>query len=103
MDKNFIGERITALRLAKEISEYKLSQSIGKCNNYINKVSSGTITPTIDTLYDICEYFGITLSQFFQEENPAVSLSAARIMAMLPHLTEDQLQSLLTLINSIKG
>ena len=37
---NFIGERVTTLRLAKGISEYSLSKNIGKCNNYINKVSS---------------------------------------------------------------
>lgn len=102
MEKNFIGERITSLRLNEGISEYKLSKSIGKCNNYINKVASGSITPTLDSLLAICEYFGITLAQFFQDESTSVSLTAEKIIAIIPHISEDKLQSLLTIVNSLK-
>ena len=102
MEKNFIGERITSLRLNEGISEYKLSKNIGKCNNYINKVASGSITPTLDSLLDICEYFGITLAQFFQDESTSVSLTAEKIIAIVPHISEDKLQSLLTIVNSLK-
>ena len=102
MEKNFIGERITSLRLNEGISEYKLSKNIGKCNNYINKVASGSITPTLDSLIAICEYFGITLAQFFQDESTSVSLTAEKIIAIVPHISEDKLQSLLTIVNSLK-
>ena len=102
MEKNFIGERITSLRLNEGISEYKLSKNIGKCNNYINKVASGSITPTLDSLLAICEYFGITLAQFFQDESTSVSLTAEKIIAIVPHFSEDKLQSLLTIVNSLK-
>ena len=102
MEKNFIGERITSLRLNEGISEYKLSKNIGKCNNYINKVASGSITPTLDSLLAICEYFGITLAQFFQDESTSVSLTAEKIIAIVPHISEDKLQSLLTILNSLK-
>ena len=102
MEKNFIGERITSLRLNEGISEYKLSKNIGKCNNYINKVASGSITPTLDSMLAICEYFGITLAQFFQDESTSVSLTAEKIIAIVPHISEDKLQSLLTIVNSLK-
>lgn len=102
MEKNFIGERITSLRLNEGISEYKLSKNIGKCNNYINKVASGSITPTLDSLLAICEYFGITLAQFFQDESTSVSLTAEKIIAIVPQISEDKLQSLLTIVNSLK-
>lgn len=102
MEKNFIGERITSLRLNEGISEYKLSKNIGKCNNYINKVASGSITPTLDSLLAICEYFAITLAQFFQDESTSVSLTAEKIIAIVPHISEDKLQSLLTIVNSLK-
>lgn len=102
MDKNFIAERITSLRLAKGISEYKLSKDIGKCNNYINKVSSGTITPTWDSLITICDYFGITLSQFFQDESSSFSLTAEKIQALLPSISEENLTHLLMIMKSMK-
>lgn len=101
MEKNFIGERVTTLRLERGISEYNLSKNIGKCNNYINKVSSGTITPTIETLTAICEFFHITLAQFFEEKPVIVSPSEAKIIEMLPKLSEEQLQGLLVIINSM--
>lgn len=102
MDKNFIGERITSLRLAEGISEYQLSKNIGKCNNYINKVSSGSITPTWDSLIIICDYFGITLSQFFNDESTSFSLTAEKIQALLPSISEENLTHLLMIIKSMK-
>ena len=100
---NFIGERVTPLRLAKGISEYSLSKNIGKCNNYINKVSSGAITPTIPTLSLICDFFGITLSQFFQDESTYVSPVASQIASRLPALNEEQLESLLAIIRAMES
>jgi len=102
MVNNFIGERVTSLRLAKGISEYNLSKSIGKCNNYINKVTSGSILPSMKALTDICDYFEITLPQFFSENLDQVPLNLARIHAILPELTDEQLNSLLVIIHSMK-
>lgn len=102
MKKNYIGDRITTLRMAKDISEYSLSRNIGKCNNYINKVSSGTIKPSLDTLSVICDYFGISLRQFFDDEQPELSLTALKITSLLPKLTETQLQTLLAVASSME-
>ena len=35
MDKNFIGERISELRLKKNVSEYQMSLDLGKNKSYI--------------------------------------------------------------------
>ena len=39
MDKKFIGERITKLRMQKDISERELSLNLGKAHNYIYSIS----------------------------------------------------------------
>ena len=49
MDKKFIGERITNLRMKKDISERELSLSLGKAHNYIYSISSGKILPMTAT------------------------------------------------------
>ncbi len=103
MTNHFIGDRITSLRLAKGISEYGLSKSIGKCNNYINKLTSGSIQPSMETLVQICNYFGITLSQFFAEDSEQLPLNIAQIHALLPSLNDQQLDSLLVIIHSMKN
>lgn len=61
----FVQDRITELRLAKDISEYKLSQDIGRSKGYIQSISSGKTLPSITALYEICDYFEITPREFF--------------------------------------
>ena len=68
MDKKFIGERITKLRMQKDISERELSLNLGKAHNYIYSISSGKILPTMESFLDICDYFEITPSDFFDEQ-----------------------------------
>ncbi len=102
MKKNYIGDRITSLRMEKDISEYCLSRGIGKCNNYINKVSSGAIKPSLDTLIAICDFFEISLSQFFAEDTENLSLTALKISSLLPKLKENQLKTLLMVIDSME-
>ena len=47
MDKNFIGERISELRLKKNVSEYQMSLDLGKNKSYIQSLTSGRSLPTI--------------------------------------------------------
>lgn len=63
----FVQDRITELRLAKDISEYKLSQDIGRSKGYIQSISSGKTLPSITALYEICDYFEITPREFFDD------------------------------------
>ncbi|MBR2950556.1 MAG: helix-turn-helix transcriptional regulator [Lachnospiraceae bacterium] len=64
---NFLRERITQLRLEKNISEYHLSYSIGKCKTYIQAITSGKSLPAMEPFFDICEYFELTPAEFFQD------------------------------------
>lgn len=70
MDKNssnarFVADRITRLRLEHNISEYRLSLNLGFSKGYIQAISSGSITPSLDALFKICDFFDITPAQFF--------------------------------------
>lgn len=67
MDKNFIGERISELRLKKNVSEYQMSLDLGKNKSYIQNISSGRSLPSMSQFYEICRYFDITPQEFFDE------------------------------------
>lgn len=56
MDKNFIGERISELRLKKNVSEYQMSLDLGKNKSYIQSLTSGRSLPTMQSFLDICDY-----------------------------------------------
>ena len=73
MYSHFIGQRITQLRLEKDISEYQLSLELGLSKSYIQGITSGKSQPSVKQLLNICDYFGITPAQFF-DTDPAATL-----------------------------
>lgn len=72
MDLNFIRDRITKLRIERDISESQMSYDLGRSRGYIHGIVSGKAQPTVKGLLEIIEYFGITPEQFFDTsvENP---------------------------------
>lgn len=68
MDEKFIKNRITELRIKKGVSEYQMSYDLGHSKSYVNNISSGKALPPMKEFLEICKYFDITPSQFFDEE-----------------------------------
>lgn len=46
-----------------------MSLSLGQNNSYINQIENRKALPSLQGLFYICEYFGITPQQFFDEGN----------------------------------
>ena len=68
MDKNFIKDRVYYIRNNHKISARNLSLELGMSSEYINQLESGRLTPSIEFLISFCEYFDISLSEFFDDE-----------------------------------
>ncbi len=64
----FVRNRITELRINKNISEYQLSYDLGKSKSYIQSITSGATLPSMDAFIDICTYFEITPTEFFDKD-----------------------------------
>lgn len=63
MDMDFIRNRITNLRMQNDISEREISLGIGKAPNYVYSITSGIITPSMESIFDICDYLGLTSAE----------------------------------------
>lgn len=87
MDEKYIGSRITALRLKKDISEYRMSLELGQSKSYIQSITSGKALPSTKQLLNICDYFGITPAEFFDEEadDPQIIHAVTALVKQLPH------------------
>ena len=96
MDTNFIRERITQLRLSKGVSEYQMSYDLGHSRSYIYKISSGKALPPMADFLAICDYLGVTPSQFFEEttDDPILLRSA---IDELRKVSKDDLMMIITL------
>lgn len=63
-EEDFV-KRLTELRLAKKVSARDMSLSIGQSPNYINNIETGKALPSMSVFLSICDYLGITPSEFF--------------------------------------
>lgn len=69
MYEDFIPERLTQLRIKKNISAREMSLKIGQSENYINMIENKRSFPSMQTFLYICDYLGITPGQFFDGDN----------------------------------
>ena len=73
MYEEFTQERIVALRAKKGVSARDMSLSLGQNDSYVNRIENKKSLPSLQGLFYICEYLGITPKEFFDDgvENPA--------------------------------
>ncbi|NJE73855.1 XRE family transcriptional regulator [Pseudoflavonifractor sp. SW1122] len=69
MYEEFTQGRIAQLRTEKKVSARDMSLSLGQNNSYINQIENGKSLPSLQGLFYICEYFGITPQEFFDRGN----------------------------------
>lgn len=100
MNEDFVRERITTLRLKKGVSEYQMSYDLGHSRGYVYNISSGKALPPLKEFFAICDYFGLTPAQFFDEgtQNPELIQKA---VSGMKQLSETDLLMLLGLINRL--
>lgn len=67
MYETFTQSRIAQLRIQRNVSARDMSLSLGQNNSYINQIENRKALPSLQGLFYICEYFGITPRQFFDE------------------------------------
>ena len=100
MDAKYVRERITQLRLQKDVSEYKMSYDLGHSRGYINNISSGKTLPSMTEFFAICEYFRISPQQFFDNSSPNPEIIQKTVDSMKKLNADDQ-KLLLTLVERL--
>lgn len=100
--KNILNE-ITRLRLQRGWSEYDLSKHSDLSQSTISTWYRKKQTPTIMSLEKICNGCGITLSQFFAENDDAICLTQKQreMLDSWCSLTEEQQEIFLELFKTI--
>ncbi|MDR0287445.1 MAG: helix-turn-helix domain-containing protein [Clostridiales bacterium] len=94
--EKFISERISRLRVQKNVSARDMSLTIGQSENYINTIENKRNLPSMTVFFYICEYFDITPRDFFDEEKSNPKLLNDYI-AVLKQLKEDEVFDLMNI------
>lgn len=97
----FIRNRITQLRIAKDVSEYQMSLDLGHSKSYIQGISSGRALPSMSEFISICDYFEITPKDFFDSktDNPAL---VQKLLDIVGKLNDDDIELLINIAEKFK-
>lgn len=100
MYDEFVRNRITQLRIQKGVSEYQMGYDLGHSRGYIYNISSGKSLPPLQEFFSICEYFGLTPAEFFDDktDNPELIKKAVEGMKQL---SDEDMLLVLNLINRL--
>lgn len=101
MELELFGKRLSQLRLNKGVSARDMSLSIGQSPSYINNIETGVSFPSMTVFFYICEYLGVTPSEFFDlsSQDPT---REKELLRELKGLGKDQLDNLIALVKSLK-
>lgn len=85
--------RLIQLRTKKGVSARDMSLSIGQNASYIHHIENGKALPSMGVFFYICDYLGITPSEFFDlgTENPS---KLKPIIEKMKKLDDEQLSGI---------
>lgn len=104
MDIEYVRQRITELRIKRNISEYQLSYDVGHSKNYVHNIVSGYSQPSVKELLYLIEALGVTPRDFFDEtvefSNPYLS---KKIMEGIKGMSDENLEAVLLIIERLNN
>lgn len=99
-----ILDKITQLRLERGWSEYQLAEQSGLTQSTISSWYRKNIIPSIPSLSHICDAFGISLSQFFLDDDGhtiQISDDQRRLLEYAARLEPEQYSALLNFLRTL--
>lgn len=101
MYEDLFCKRLSQLRTKKKVSCRDMSLSLGQSPGYINAIENGNGYPSFTVFFYICEYLGVTPSEFFDEENQEPE-ELREITADLKHLSREQVEGIKAIVKGLK-
>ena len=97
---DFIRNRITELRIKKDVSEHRMSLDLDKNGSYIRGISSGANMPSVKELLNIIAYFHMTPADFFAPIGNT-DTPYHRLCSRLSSLSDTELEKVNTFLDLI--
>lgn len=90
--REIIGENLAELRKKKNLTQYELAEKFNYSDKAISKWENGTTLPDIETLYQLCEFYDVTLDylthkddkeKYVKDSNKAIMRNRIAISCLL--------------------
>lgn len=101
--EDFVRKRIIELRMNMnpKVSEHKMSIELGRGRSYIRNITSEGALPSLSGLFDIIDYLGVTVDEFFAPLRDTDS-PYARLCERLRSLDDEALAKVDTFVDWIE-
>ena len=93
-------QRVMELRMQKGVSARDMSLSLGQSESYINKIENRRTMPSMNGLFYICDYFGITPAEFFDNDSMAPS-KTSELTNAIRKLTPRQTEHIMLIVKDL--
>lgn len=92
--------RLSKLRNEKGVSARDMSLSIGQNPGYIHNIENGKALPSMSVFFFICDYLGISPSEFFDIDNSNPG-KLKPIIEKMKTLDDEQLDGIAAIVNGM--
>ena len=99
--ETYVRERITELRVKRDVSEHRMSLDLGKSGSYIRGITNGSSLPSVRELFNIIGYFDLTPSEFFSGLEDKDSLRT-QLRERLLELDQEDMEKVATFLDWIR-
>ena len=96
-----VASRLKALRIASKLSTVKLAEITGLPQSVISKLENGNRRPDVDTLERVLNALGVSLAEFFSEEDQMLTPEIRQLCLKAQRLSPALQQALLHLVETI--
>lgn len=93
-----VAQRLKYLREKRGITTNKLANLAGISQSHLREIELGQRNPTVETLSYFCEALGVSLEEFFHEEEGEVS---AFLLSAVKRLSIEQQIALADFLNGV--
>ncbi len=100
MFEDLFYDRLIKLRTEKGVSAREMSLAIGQSPGYINGLENRNGFPSMQVFFYICEYLGVTPSEFFDDSN-GHPLERRDFLENLNALGEENRRNVLAIIKAL--
>ena len=101
MYEDLFYQRLIELRTKKGVSARDMSLSIGQNAGYINGLENRKGLPSMAVFFYICDFLGVTPSEFFDMENTN-PIKSRELLEATKGLKNEQLDSLISIAKNLK-
>ena len=97
-------DKIKKLQKERGWSTYKLAYEAGLTQSTLSNMFARGTCPTVDTLERICDAFGISLSEFFNENDKVIYVSKDELELLDGYrsLTEKEKDAVKSMVSALK-